>query len=29
MDTAYNMIELVDNTNGKTIGNALCYFAKD
>ncbi|MCD7780496.1 MAG: hypothetical protein LUH05_07485, partial [Candidatus Gastranaerophilales bacterium] len=29
MDTAYNMIELVDNTSGKTIGNALCYFAKD
>ena len=29
MDTAYNMIELVDNTSGKTIGNALCYFAKN
>ena len=29
MDTAYNMIELVDNTSGKTIGNALCYFIKD
>jgi len=28
MNTAYNMIELVDNKNGKTIGNALCYFIK-
>jgi len=28
MDTAYNMIELVDNKTGKTIGNALCYFIK-
>ena len=28
MDTAYNMIELVDNTTGKTIGNALCYMVK-
>ena len=29
MNTAYNMIELIDNTNGATIGNALCYFAQD
>ena len=28
MDTAYNMIELVDNNSGRTIGNALCYFVK-
>ena len=28
MNTSYNMIELVDNTTGKTIGNALCYFVK-
>ena len=28
MDTAYNMIELVDNTTGKIIGNALCYMVK-
>lgn len=26
MNTAYNMIEIVDNVSGKTIGNALCYF---
>ena len=29
MNTAFNMIELVDNNLGKTIGNALCYFAVD
>ena len=29
LNTAYNMIELVDNTSGDIIGNALCYFAKD
>ena len=29
LDTAYNMIELVDNNDGETIGNALCYFVKD
>ena len=29
MNTSYNMIELVDNTTGKTIGNALVYFVKD
>lgn len=29
MNTAFNMIELVDNVSGKTIGNALCYFVKD
>ena len=26
LNTAYNMIEIVDNNTGKTIGNALCYF---
>ncbi len=29
MNTAYNMIEFVDNNTGKTIGNALCYFAEN
>ncbi len=29
MNTAFNMIELVDNESGKTIGNALCFFEKD
>lgn len=29
MNTAFNMIELVDNKTGKTIGNALCYFVED
>ena len=29
LNTAFNMIELVDNNSGNTIGNALCYFAKD
>ena len=29
MNTAYNMIEIVDNKTGKTIGNALCYFVED
>lgn len=28
-NTLFNMIEIVDNTNGKTLGNALCYFVKD
>ena len=28
MNTAFNMIELVDNLTGKVIGNALCYFIK-
>ena len=28
MNTAYNMIEIVDNITGKTVGNALCYFIK-
>ena len=27
MNTAFNMIEFVDNTTGKIVGNALCYFA--
>ena len=26
---AFNMIEIVDNQTGDTIGNALCYFAKN
>lgn len=26
LNTAFNMIELIDNSTGKTIGNALCYF---
>ena len=29
LNTAFNMIELVDNISGKVIGNALCYFVKD
>lgn len=29
MNTAFNMIELVDNESGKTIGNALCFFEKN
>ena len=29
MNTAYNMIELNDNTTGKPIGNALCYFVQE
>ena len=29
LNTAYNMIELIDNSTGKTVGNALCYFIKD
>ncbi len=28
MNTVYNMIELVDNSSRKTVGNALCYFIK-
>ena len=28
LNTCFNMIELVDNTTGKIIGNALCYFVK-
>ncbi|MBQ8460756.1 hypothetical protein IJ541_11745, partial [bacterium] len=28
MNTSFNMIELVDNATGKTLGNALCYFVK-
>lgn len=27
MNTAFNMIELLDNTTGKPVGNALCYYA--
>ena len=29
LHTAFNMIEIVDNTTGETIGNALCYFAEN
>ena len=29
LNTAFNMIEIVDNKSNKTIGNALCYFTKD
>ena len=29
MSPSYNMIELVDTSNGKTIGNALIYFVAD
>ncbi len=29
MNSLYNMIELVDNQTGKTVGNALCYFITD
>ena len=29
LNTAFNMIEIVDNTTGETIGNALCYFAEN
>lgn len=29
LSTMFNMIELVDNSTGETIGNALCYFAFD
>lgn len=29
IDNLQNMIELTDNKTGNTIGNALCYFAKD
>ena len=28
LNTSFNMIELVDNNTGNTIGNALCYFAE-
>ena len=29
MNTAFNMIELVDNNTGNVIGNALCYFVQN
>ncbi len=29
MNTAFNMIEIVDNKSGNTIGNAMCYFANN
>ncbi len=29
LDTAFNMIELVDNKSGNVIGNALCYFVEE
>ena len=28
LNTAFNMIEIVDNKSGEIIGNALCYMAK-
>ncbi len=28
LNTAFNMIEIIDNTTNKTIGNALCYFVE-
>ncbi len=28
-NTAFNMIELVDNITGNTVGNVLCYYIKD
>lgn len=28
-NTTFNMIELVDNTTGETVGNALCYYLTD
>ena len=28
LNTAFNMIELVDNNTGEIVGNALCYFVK-
>ena len=27
LNTAFNMIEIVDNNSGETVGNALCYLA--
>ena len=29
LNTAFNMIELVDNNTGEIIGNALCYFTQN
>ena len=29
LNTAFNMIEIVDNVSGKPIGNALCYYIID
>lgn len=29
MNTAFNMIEIVDNNTDNTIGNALCYIVKN
>ena len=29
LSSMFNMIELVDNKTGETVGNALCYFAVD
>lgn len=29
LNTAFNMIVIVDNVSGQVVGNALCYFAKD
>ncbi len=29
LNTAFNMIEVIDNLTGTTIGNALCYYGLD
>ena len=29
LNTSCNMIEIIDDATGKTVGNALCYFAKN
>ena len=29
LNTAFNMIEIVNNETGKTIGNALCYWVRN
>ena len=29
LNSAFNMIEIVDNESGETIGNSLCYFVKN
>ncbi|MCQ2958421.1 MAG: hypothetical protein MJ180_05940, partial [Candidatus Gastranaerophilales bacterium] len=29
LNTMFNMIEIVDNNTGRTVGNALCYYAKN
>ncbi len=29
MKTVFNMIEIINNITGQTVGNALCYYAKE